>query len=66
MKEFQASVVRKLQYSNKPAVILDQTAFYATNGGQPNDIGAINNAKVVDVIEDKHDIIHVLDRELGM
>ena len=45
-------------------VELDQTAFYPTSGGQPNDLGSIGEAKILDV-RDEHDVIlHVVDREL--
>lgn len=64
LRDFTASITHKLVYSNKPAVVLDQTAFYATNGGQPHDCGHISNVNVVDVIEDQHNIIHILEREL--
>src|SRR5499427_10289308 len=45
-------------------VELDQTAFYPTSGGQPNDLGCLEEAKILDV-RDEHDVIlHVVDREL--
>src|SRR6516162_5805487 len=45
-------------------VELDQTAFYPTSGGQPNDLGSIGEAKILDV-RDEHDVIlHLVDREL--
>jgi misacylated tRNA(Ala) deacylase len=43
------------------AVSLDQTAFYATGGGQPHDTGVIAGARVTDVRKDGDDIWHVLD-----
>ncbi len=43
------------------AVALDQTAFYATGGGQPHDTGDLAGARVVDVRKDGDDIWHVLD-----
>ncbi|MBI5392034.1 alanine--tRNA ligase [Candidatus Woesearchaeota archaeon] len=42
-------------------VILDQTVFYPTAGGQLHDIGAINNQKVVDVIKQGMVIVHVVE-----
>jgi alanyl-tRNA synthetase len=45
-------------------VILDQSAFYPTSGGQPNDFGMIENARILDVRDDSDDIIHIVDREL--
>jgi len=60
LKEFDAKVL-KIE-GNK--VILDQTCFYATSGGQPNDIGKINDINVIDVFYDQDEnIIHVLEKE---
>lgn len=59
-KEFDAKVLAI--DGNK--VILDQTCFYATSGGQPCDTGELNGIKVIDVVKDEEDnIIHVLERE---
>jgi alanyl-tRNA synthetase len=43
-------------------VVLDRTAFYPTSGGQPNDLGKIGDANVLDVRDDGDEIIHVFDR----
>jgi misacylated tRNA(Ala) deacylase len=49
------------------AVVLDQTAFYVTGGGQPHDTGALSweggSATVTDVRKDREtgDVLHVLD-----
>lgn len=44
------------------ALILDRTAFYPTSGGQPNDLGKIGDANVLDVRDEGDEIIHVVDR----
>ena len=44
------------------SLILDRTAFYPTSGGQPNDLGKIADAKVLDVRDEGDEIIHVVDR----
>ncbi len=46
-------------------VVLDQSAFYPTSGGQPNDLGCIAEAKVLDVRDDGEEIAHIVDRELA-
>ena len=46
-------------------MILDRTAFYAESGGQPWDTGTLGDARVVAVIEDGPDVLHVLDRPLA-
>ena len=43
---------------------LDRTAFYPTSGGQPFDMGALNGARVEDVIDEGERIAHRLDRAL--
>ncbi len=45
-------------------VVLDQTAFYPTSGGQPHDTGRLNDVRVVDVIDDGDRIVHVLEAPL--
>jgi alanyl-tRNA synthetase len=44
-------------------LILDRTAFYPTSGGQPNDLGKIGDANVLDVRDDGDEIIHIVDRK---
>jgi alanyl-tRNA synthetase len=63
--EFDATVVGRREHEGRPAVVLDRTAFYAESGGQPWDTGAIEDARVVAVIEDGTDVLHVLDRPLA-
>jgi alanyl-tRNA synthetase len=44
-------------------LILDRTAFYPTSGGQPNDLGKIGDANVLDVRDEGDEILHVVDRK---
>jgi alanyl-tRNA synthetase len=46
-------------------LVLDRTAFYPTSGGQPNDLGKIGDASVLDVRDDGDEIMHVVDRRPG-
>lgn len=63
--QFPARVRGAVQHDGRPAVILDQTAFYPTAGGQPFDRGTLNGVPVVDVIErEDGEIIHVLGAPL--
>ena len=47
-------------------VVLDSTAFYPTSGGQPNDLGRLDEAHVLDVRDEGDDILHIIDRELPL
>ncbi len=46
-------------------VVLDRTAFYPTSGGQLFDMGELDGARVVDVIQDGDDITHVLSAPIA-
>lgn len=56
--KFKAKV---LEIVDKKYVILDETVFYPTSGGQLSDRGHINGAKVVDVFKQGPYIVHVLE-----
>jgi len=64
LKEFKAKILKKKKIDNRPAVVLDETAFYPTSGGQTYDIGIIQDVPVVEVVEDNDEIIHILKEEL--
>ena len=64
LKEFKAKILKKVKIDNQPAVILDRSAFYPTSGGQPYDIGVIQDVPVVEVVEDRDEVIHILKKEL--
>ena len=51
LKSFSATVLETMTHNDQPALILDQTAFYPTAGGQPNDTGTINGIEITNVIE---------------
>lgn len=62
---FSARVVSCEPRDARFEVVLDQTAFYPTSGGQPLDLGSLDAAVVADVV-DREDgrIGHVIDRAL--
>lgn len=48
-------------------VVLNQSAFYPTSGGQPHDLGTLGEAVVLDVVEaDDARVWHLIDRPLGV
>ena len=60
--EFQGTVLSVTPSDRGDCIVLDQTAFYPTGGGQPNDLGTLENAQVIDVFEDESGIItHVIE-----
>jgi len=63
--EFEAQVVEKVIWEQKPALILDQTCFYPESGGQPCDKGMINGIEVIKVLEDEARIIHLLAEDIS-
>lgn len=72
LKEFEADVISSLPSGNSTKhaarwhVFLDRTAFYPTSGGQPNDIGTLGGAEVMDVFEDSDNrVVHVTNQPLA-
>ena len=75
LTHFTAQVVERLEWTGRPAVVLDQTAFYPTGGGQPHDIGVLKplgagdgaEVAVVEAVEREADsaVIHLLATPLG-
>lgn len=57
LRAFEATVVAV----REGAVILEQTAFYPTGGGQPHDTGTLGGATVVDVRKEGSDVWHHVD-----
>jgi len=64
LQEFKGKILEKIKINSKSAIILDKTCFYPTSGGQPNDLGFIQNISIIDVIEDNDKIIHVLKNDI--
>src|SRR5918993_4423849 len=64
-RTFDGTVVNVESVEGRSYVMLDQTAFYPTSGGQPNDTGTLGSAAVTDVI-DREDgtIAHVISGSL--
>ncbi len=64
LSQFLAAIVRIFPHELYHAVVLDQTAFYPTSGGQMHDTGTINSIEVVDVIERDDEILHLVKTPL--
>ena len=63
--EFDAVVRDVAKKADRWNVTLDRTAFYPTSGGQPFDVGTLDEATVLDVFDQEDGTIgHLVDREL--
>ena len=61
LTEAQAEVLSCTPAKDGYEVVLNQTIFYPTGGGQPCDLGTIHTANVLDVFERGGEIIHLCD-----
>ncbi len=62
LREFTAEVIEQRWKGERPAAVLNRTAFYPTSGGQPYDTGSLGNARVLEVEEDESGaILHLTD-----
>ncbi len=61
---FPARVVETTRLDDAPAVVLNETYFYPTSGGQPHDTGALSGVPVTDVRIRESDgaIVHVVGK----
>ena len=64
LMEFQATVTKAGERNGRAFVELDQTCFYPESGGQPCDLGWLNESSVTNVIEENGSILHFLDNPL--
>ena len=62
---FTEKIVSKTKYFDKFAIILEETYFYPTTGGQEHDIGTINGVDVIDVVEYNDQILHLTQKEIS-
>lgn len=56
--EFTANVVKTGSQEGRSYIVLDNTAFYPTGGGQPHDTGWINDIEIIDVEKIDEEIRH--------
>lgn len=65
LQEFSARVTGRESREGSPVVVLDRTAFYPESGGQPHDLGWLNEVRVIRVEEENGRILHFLEKELA-
>ena len=62
LRDFDARVVETADEGRR--VYLDRTAFYPASGGQPFDLGVLDGARVLEVVDEGERIAHLLERPL--
>jgi alanyl-tRNA synthetase len=66
LREFDADVLDCTSAQGRWEVLLDRTAFYPTSGGQPNDVGRLGDAFVLEVFErEDEEIVHAVDHPIA-
>src|SRR4029450_13472659 len=67
LREFDATVLESDVIDGRPVVVLDETGFYPTSGGQPFDTGRLGARRVLDVVDaDAGAIGHILDEPIAV
>ncbi len=65
LREFEATVLRTVEFEDRLYVVLDQTCFFPEGGGQPGDRGFIHDSKgklrVMDVQSSNGVIVHIIE-----
>jgi alanyl-tRNA synthetase len=65
-QNFSSKVIEQTEINGKPGIVLEQTLFYPTSGGQPHDTGTLNDIPVIDVYENEsRRVVHLLKRPLA-
>lgn len=61
--EFEGRIMKKEKTEEGIRIILDNTYFYPTSGGQQCDQGLMDNIRVKEVKEEGEEVIHILENE---
>jgi alanyl-tRNA synthetase len=61
MKSFHTSIQEQQQDESGWYVVLEETAFYPTGGGQPHDMGTLDDKRIINVEEVNGEIRHYIE-----
>jgi alanyl-tRNA synthetase len=65
IRKFESQVVKQsIDETGNTYIVLEETAFYPTGGGQPHDLGTINYQEIVNVEEIEEEIRHYIKEPL--
>lgn len=65
IRSFTSKIKKSTEDENgRRFVVLEETAFYPTGGGQPHDTGTLNELKVYDVVEVDGEVRHYLQESI--
>lgn len=64
IKSFKALVLKQAVDGERSYVVLDKSAFYPTGGGQPSDIGTLNDVSVTGVEKIDNEVRHYVETAL--
>lgn len=62
IREWETRIARKLEREDGTYLVMEETAFYPHGGGQPCDLGWIDNIPVLDVVQEEGEILHRVER----
>jgi len=66
LREFSSTVRQIVEAEERTGVILAETLFYPSSGGQPHDTGTLNDIPVLDVYQDaSQQVVHFLAEPLA-
>ena len=67
LREFDAEAAACSASGERWQVLLDRTAFYPTSGGQPHDLGRLNEVEVLEVLDrDDGEVVHVVEGRIAL
>ena len=64
LQELDTKILSHHNEDDQHLVVLEETIFYPTGGGQPHDLGTINGVALLDVFEKDGVILHRLEQAL--